>query len=118
MRLPPTPCRVCFRPRVFNKFSHFWQKKKRKKKKHKRLSLPSRQAAEHRRSTAKVGASRGQRVVCVSCQASLRMRHHASAVRALDIFAANAARALAVSAAWRQRCLAYRSRCLTEPSEP
>ena len=26
MRLPPTPCRVCFRPRVFNKFSHFWQK--------------------------------------------------------------------------------------------
>ena len=27
MRLPPTPCRVCFRPRVFNNFSHFWQKK-------------------------------------------------------------------------------------------
>ena len=27
MRLPPTPCRVCFRPCVFNKFSHFWQKK-------------------------------------------------------------------------------------------
>ena len=27
MRLPPTPCRVCFRPRVFNKFSHFWQKR-------------------------------------------------------------------------------------------
>ena len=26
MRLPPTPCRVCFRPCVFNKFSHFWQK--------------------------------------------------------------------------------------------
>ena len=26
MRLPPTPCRVCFRPYVFNKFSHFWQK--------------------------------------------------------------------------------------------
>ena len=26
VRLPPTPCRVCFRPRVFNKFSHFWQK--------------------------------------------------------------------------------------------
>ena len=25
MRLPPTPCRVCFRPCVFNKFSHFWQ---------------------------------------------------------------------------------------------
>ena len=24
--LPPTPCRVCFRPCVFNKFSHFWQK--------------------------------------------------------------------------------------------
>ena len=23
VRLPPTPCRVCFRPRVFNKFSHF-----------------------------------------------------------------------------------------------
>ena len=28
VRLPPTPCRVCFRPRVFNKFSHFWQKSK------------------------------------------------------------------------------------------
>ena len=28
VRLPPTPCRVCFRPCVFNKFSHFWQKKK------------------------------------------------------------------------------------------
>ena len=27
MRLPPTPCRVCFRPCVFNKFSHFWQKR-------------------------------------------------------------------------------------------
>ena len=27
VRLPPTPCRVCFRPCVFNKFSHFWQKK-------------------------------------------------------------------------------------------
>ena len=26
MRLPPTPCRVCFRPCVFNTFSHFWQK--------------------------------------------------------------------------------------------
>ena len=26
MRLPPTPCRVYFRPCVFNKFSHFWQK--------------------------------------------------------------------------------------------
>jgi hypothetical protein len=27
MRLPPTPaCRVCFRPCVFNKFSHFWQR--------------------------------------------------------------------------------------------
>ena len=26
MHLPPTPCRVCFRPCVFNKFSHFWQK--------------------------------------------------------------------------------------------
>ena len=26
VRLPPTPCRVCFRPCVFNKFSHFWQK--------------------------------------------------------------------------------------------
>ena len=26
MRLPPTPCRVCFRPYFFNKFSHFWQK--------------------------------------------------------------------------------------------
>ena len=26
MRLSPTPCRVCFRPCVFNKFSHFWQK--------------------------------------------------------------------------------------------
>ena len=27
MRLPPTPCRVCFRPCVFKiKFSHFWQK--------------------------------------------------------------------------------------------
>jgi len=23
VRLPPTPCRVCFRPCVFNKFSHF-----------------------------------------------------------------------------------------------
>ena len=23
MRFPPTPCRVCFRPRVFNRFSHF-----------------------------------------------------------------------------------------------
>ena len=29
MRLPPTPCRVCFRPCVFNKFSHFWQKPQR-----------------------------------------------------------------------------------------
>ena len=28
VRLPPTPCRVCFRPCVFNKFSHFWQKPK------------------------------------------------------------------------------------------
>ena len=27
VRLPPTPCRVCFRPCVFNKFSHFWPKK-------------------------------------------------------------------------------------------
>ena len=27
MRLPPTPCRVYFRPCVFNKFSHFWKKK-------------------------------------------------------------------------------------------
>ena len=27
MRLPPTPCRVCFRPCVFNKFSHLSQKK-------------------------------------------------------------------------------------------
>ena len=27
VRLPPTPCRVCFRPCVFNKFSHFWQKR-------------------------------------------------------------------------------------------
>ena len=26
VRLPPTPCRVCFRPCVFNKFSRFWQK--------------------------------------------------------------------------------------------
>ena len=26
MRLLPTQCRVCFRPCVFNKFSHFWQK--------------------------------------------------------------------------------------------
>ena len=26
VRLPPTPCRVCFRPCVFNKISHFWQK--------------------------------------------------------------------------------------------
>ena len=26
VRLPPTPCRVCFRTCVFNKFSHFWQK--------------------------------------------------------------------------------------------
>ena len=26
VRLPPTPCRVCFRPCVFNKFSHFWRK--------------------------------------------------------------------------------------------
>ena len=26
MRLPPTRCRVCFRPCVFNKFSQFWQK--------------------------------------------------------------------------------------------
>ena len=26
VRLPPTPCRVCFRPCVFNKFSDFWQK--------------------------------------------------------------------------------------------
>ena len=24
MRLPPTPCRVCFRTCVFNQFSHFW----------------------------------------------------------------------------------------------
>ena len=23
MRLPPTPCHVCLRPCVFNKFSHF-----------------------------------------------------------------------------------------------
>ena len=28
VRLPPTPCRVCFRPCVFNKFSHFWQKER------------------------------------------------------------------------------------------
>ena len=27
MRLPPTPCRVCLTPCVFNKFSHLWQKK-------------------------------------------------------------------------------------------
>ena len=27
VRLPPTPCRVCFRPCVFNKFSHFCQKR-------------------------------------------------------------------------------------------
>ena len=27
VRLPPTPCRVYFRPCVFNKFSHFWQNK-------------------------------------------------------------------------------------------
>ena len=33
VRLPPTPCRVCFRPCVFNKFSHFWQKTARMSKK-------------------------------------------------------------------------------------
>jgi hypothetical protein len=28
VRLPPIPCRVCFRPGVFNEFSHFWQERK------------------------------------------------------------------------------------------
>ena len=73
MRLPPTPCRVCFRPCVFNKFSHFWQKETSKMREqwsiYTAVSRPQREHARLRaphQLEAAVGAPLGVRPLRVS----------------------------------------------------